>query len=149
MTQITATRCAMQDASIPVVAVVDDDRVVLESLVNLLESGGYHARVFSSGKDFLDSDVLGAVGCLIADIRMSGIDGWELAARVRQARPGLPVIFITGHDSTAAQAQLTARELLPGRLFRKPFDGQQLLTAIGLALEVVQRAAATPEGNNE
>jgi FixJ family two-component response regulator len=138
MTETTATRRAMQDASIPVVAVVDDDRVVLESLVNLLESGGYHARVFSSGKDFLDSGVLGSIGCLIADIRMSGIDGWELAARVSEARPGLPVIFITGHHSTAAQVQSAGREMLPGRLFRKPFDGQQLLTAIGLALEVVQ-----------
>jgi FixJ family two-component response regulator len=126
----------MQDASAPVVAVVDDDRVVLEALVNLLESGGYRALVFSSGKDFLDSGVLGSLGCLISDVHMSGIDGWELEAQVSQARPGLPVIFITGHDSTPAQVQSTGRGMLPRKLFGKPFDGQQLLAAIGLALEV-------------
>jgi FixJ family two-component response regulator len=135
MRKTNSDRRVVQDAGPPVVAVVDDDSVVLESLVNLLESGGYRPRVFTSGKDLLDSGVLGSLGCLISDVRMAGIDGWELAALVSRARPGLPVIFITAHDSTPAQGPSTGRTPLPRKLFRKPFDGQQLLAAIGLALE--------------
>jgi FixJ family two-component response regulator len=112
-----------------IVAVVDDDMRVLESLGELLESAGHAVRTFSSGRSLLDSEAVPEIDCLITDIGMPGMDGFELERAMRLERPGLPVILITARHELA--------ELAAGRrhlLFRKPFDGQALLTAIGDAL---------------
>jgi FixJ family two-component response regulator len=109
------------------IGVVDDDRSVLESLEDLLESAGYAVRTFDNAESFQDSDAVGAVDCVISDICMPGMDGRTLAERIGRIRPGLPFIFITGRDSTP---ESTARS---GAL-RKPFDGSQLLAAVGTAL---------------
>jgi FixJ family two-component response regulator len=115
-----------------IVAVVDDDTRLLESLEDLLESAGYSARAFSSAKSFLgDKATLSEAHCLIADIGMPAVDGFELEALVRRARPELPVILITGRHEIADQQRAIAQG---NRFFRKPFDGQALLTAIGQAL---------------
>lgn len=117
-----------------VVAVVDDDRRVLESLDDLLESGGYCARVFPSAKDFLESGALLSISCLISDIRMPAMDGWELEMLARHERPELPIILITGHDAIQNQARSTRAAGRLRVLFKKPFDGQELLAAISAAL---------------
>ena len=122
----------------PVVAVVDDDNSVLESLKDLLESDGYSALVFHSAKAFLDSNALPSVCCLISDVRMPSMSGWELEMHANHERPGLPIILITGHDETLRH---TSSVELDGRtrvLFKKPFNGQELLAAVSAAL------AATP-----
>ena len=112
----------------PVIAVVDDERAVLESLADLLESDGYSARLFGSAKEFLDSGALSSVDCLISDIRMPVMDGWGLEAEAARARPDLAVILITAHDATRAAA---ARQRL---VLRKPFDGLELLAAVRAAV---------------
>src|SRR5687767_11580194 len=104
------------------VAVVDDDPRLLESLSELLESAGYSVRPFGSGQVLLaDKAALAEIDCLIADIGMPGIDGFELEKLVRQARPELPVILITGRHEIADQRRAIAQG---SRFFRKPFDGQ-------------------------
>jgi FixJ family two-component response regulator len=108
-----------------VVAVVDDDPRLLESLEDLLESAGYHVRKFSSGQSLLSSDVMTEIDCLITDIGMPGLDGFELQRLVNQRRPDLPVILITGRHEIAEQPQAKFT-----RFFRKPFDGQALLEAV-------------------
>jgi FixJ family two-component response regulator len=114
------------------VAVVDDDLRLLESLRDLLESGGYSVRSFRSAKSFLENEAsVSEIDCLIADIGMPFIDGFELEAMVRQSRPTLPVILITGRHEIAAQQRAIARG---NRFFRKPFDAQELLAAVGQAL---------------
>ncbi len=119
------------------VAVVDDDFRLLESLGELLESAGYSARSFKTARSFLeDGTALSEVDCLIADIGMPVIDGFELGRLVKQARPELPVILITGRHEIADQQRAIAQG---NRFFRKPFDGHALLTAIGQALPCVNR----------
>ena len=84
-----------------VVAVVDDDQSILRSLEYLLESADYSVRLFTSARALLDSGCLPEIDCLISDIDMPGIDGFELLRRVHAARPALPTILITGYPDTA------------------------------------------------
>jgi FixJ family two-component response regulator len=111
------------------VAVVDDDHRLLESLEELLESAGHAVRAFASAHTLLESEILPQIDCLITDIGIPGIDGFELRRRMRERRPGLPVILITGRHEIADLPQAKH-----SRFFRKPFDGQALLAAIGDAL---------------
>jgi FixJ family two-component response regulator len=113
----------------PVVAIVDDDLRMLESLEDLLESEGYVARSFSSAGSLLDTGLTG-LDLLITDIGMPGTDGFELRDLARKVRPDLPVFLITGRHELADQARAQG----VGRLFRKPFDAQALLAAVGEAL---------------
>lgn len=113
----------------PVVAVVDDDRRLLESMQDLLESADYLARCFPSAGSLLASGLSG-VDVLITDIGMPGMDGFELRDRVKKARPDLPVFLITGRHEIADQSRAQG---ISG-FFRKPFDGQALLAAVGDAL---------------
>jgi FixJ family two-component response regulator len=114
----------------PVVAIVDDDPRLLESLSDLLESAGYWARSFSSAGSLLASGLKG-VDLLITDIGMPGTDGFELRDLVKKARPELPVFLITGRHEIADQDRARGT----GRFFfRKPFDAKVLLAAVGDAL---------------
>jgi FixJ family two-component response regulator len=116
----------------PIVAVVDDDYRVLESLEDLLESAGYGVRLFASAKQFLDT-AIAEVDCVISDIGMPGADGFALQQIIRNSRPTLPVILITGRHEFATAQHDAARG---GRLlFEKPFDTQELLAAIGSELQ--------------
>jgi FixJ family two-component response regulator len=116
------------------IAVVDDDLRLLESLSDLLESAGYAVRSFRSARSFLDDNAaLSNADCLLADIGMPLIDGFELEKLTRQLRPELPVILITGRHEIADQQRAIAQG---NRFFRKPFDGQALLAAIGQALNI-------------
>lgn len=113
----------------PVVAVVDDDPRLLESLQDLLESAGYVARSFSSPAPLLAGG-LADVDLLITDIGMPGMNGFELRDLVRKARPDLPVFLITGRHEIAEQGRAQG---ISG-FFRKPFDVRVLLSAVGNAL---------------
>jgi FixJ family two-component response regulator len=121
----------MKGASAAMVAVVDDERPVLESVADLLESAGYAVRTFQSAREFLASSLLPSIACLICDIRMPGMDGWQLQSLVHARRPDLPIVLITGHhepnDRRAGDRQDRRGALL---VFKKPFDAQQLLLAV-------------------
>jgi FixJ family two-component response regulator len=115
----------------PVVAIVDDDRRVRESVQSVLESAGYEAVTFESAETFLLSAALSSVTCVIADVRLPGMDGTELQRRIRQERRRLPVILITAHDDDDVRQQALrdgAAAFLP-----KPFDGGELLEHVARA----------------
>ena len=115
-----------------VVAVVDDDQSILRSIEYLLESADYDVRLFTSASALLDSGCLPEIDCLISDIDMPGMDGFELLRLVHAARPRLPTILITGYPD-----RLTRLPPLGGsnpRIFTKPFQGPQLLAAVSDAL---------------
>jgi FixJ family two-component response regulator len=115
-----------------VVAVVDDDHSILRSLEYLLESADYAVRLFTSGTALLQSGFLPKIDCLVSDIDMPEMDGFELLRLVRAARPGLPTILITGYPDTLERLPpLGASER---RFFSKPFDGPKLLAAVADAL---------------
>ncbi len=113
------------------VAVIDDDHTVLEAIMDLLASAGLTARRFSSAREFLESDALDSIACLVSDIRMPGMDGWELQSIVAARRPALPVILITAH---ATDKHPAAHSTIAPVVFSKPFDAQALLSAITSAL---------------
>lgn len=113
----------------PLVAVVDDDPTVLDSLEELLESAGYAVRCFASARDLIESGLSG-LDILITDIGMPGMDGFELRDMVRRERPDLPVFLVTGRHELADPARSKG---ISG-LFRKPFDAPVLLAAIDHAL---------------
>jgi FixJ family two-component response regulator len=122
----------MADELISVVAAVDDDFRVRESIASLLESAGYAPLVFSSAEEFLDSGALAAATCVITDVRMPGMDGIELQRRIRLERPKLPVILISArHDPEIRQTALYEGAL---DVLFKPFDGSDLLKIIQSAL---------------
>src|SRR5262245_27527224 len=108
-----------------VVATVDDDRRVRESVQNVLESAGYDAVSFESAETFLLSGALSSVRCVIADVRLPGMDGTELQRRIRRERRRLPVIIITAHDDQDVRRQ-ALRDGATAFLV-KPFDGGELL----------------------
>ena len=115
-----------------IIAVVDDDPSVLESLKNLLESADHAVRLFSSAAALLESGCVAEVDCLISDIDLPVMDGFELLRAVQAARPALPIILITGRPDLLNRLPPTS----PGhyRQFKKPFDGQELLSVISDAL---------------
>ena len=108
----------------PIIAVVDDDPRLLESLAELLESAGYAPRCFTSARALLEWG-LGDVAVLITDIGMPGMDGFELRDLALRSSPSLPVFVLTGRHEIADQERA---QNVQG-FFRKPFDARQLLTA--------------------
>ena len=125
----------------PVIAVVDDDPRVLESLENLFESAGYTVATFSSGQSLLTSD-LSSINCLITDIGMPGMDGFELLDIVKKARPKLPVFLLTGRHEIGDQHRATGKDICG--FFMKPFGGQDLLATVDHTLGNIN-----VEGNND
>lgn len=113
-----------------VVAIVDDDRRMLDSLAELLGSAGYAALKFSSARALLERD-LSSVDLLITDIGMAGMDGFELRDLVKKSYPAMPVFMITGRHELADQAQARGID----DCFRKPFDAQALLAAVQKAID--------------
>lgn len=115
------------------IAVVDDDPRLLESLENLLESAGYAVRAFRSAKALIDAGLSG-FDCLITDIGMPIMDGFELHDLMKKTRPELPVFLITGRHEIGDQQRASGKDI--AGFFRKPFDGPALLAAVDDALRV-------------
>jgi FixJ family two-component response regulator len=114
------------------VAVVDDDESVRESLPDLLEEFGFSAKAFESAEEFLASDCVREAKCLILDIAMPGMSGPDLQHELKRRGVETPIVFIT------AQADETARPRLLGQgavecLF-KPFSDTALRDAVHAAL---------------
>jgi len=122
----------MADATGRIVAVVDDDHRVLESLRSLLEAAGHGVRAFPSASDFLQHEEMPLVGCVISDVGMPVTDGFELRRLVKARRPDLPVILISGRVDFD---HLRGLENGSTRFFMKPFNGQELLASVAAALE--------------
>ena len=115
-----------------IIAVVDDDQRILKSLDHLLESADHAVRLFASAAALLESGSLAEIDCLISDIGLPVMDGFELLRLVHAARPDLPVILITGHPEMLNRPPpIGAGHYV---LFEKPFNGKELLTAVADAL---------------
>ena len=131
-----------EDGRRSTIAVVDDDQRILESLEILLESAGYDARLFPSATALLESGGVQEIECLISDVGIPVMDGFELARAIQALRPGLPVILITGRPDLLHRS-------LPDwprdcRVFKKPFDGPELLKAVADALRSLHRRRPRP-----
>ena len=116
------------------VCVVDDDRSLRRALHRLLSSAGFKVDTFDSAEAFLsahrDRDL--DVGCLVLDVNLGGLSGFELYDRVVAAGPSIPVIFISGHDSPSNADR--ARTVNAVAYLKKPFDDVPLVDAIHRAM---------------
>lgn len=114
------------------VAVIDDDESVRESLPDLLAEFGYEVRAFSSAEEFLGSEIVGKTECLILDIVMPGMSGPDLQSELRCRRQQIPIVFITSHEDRSVRLRLV-QEGAVACLF-KPFGEAALLDALRAAL---------------
>jgi FixJ family two-component response regulator len=115
-------------ATRPVIATVEDDRRVRQSILSVLESAGYEGVPFESAEAFLDAGSLSRFGCVIADVRLPGVSGVELQERIRQEEPRMPVIFITAHDDDDIREQALRGGAVA--FMRKPFDVAALVETV-------------------
>jgi FixJ family two-component response regulator len=119
-----------------VVAVVDDDASVRRSLHRLLRLPGYAVETFASGREFLEWSSLGRAACLVLDVHMNEMSGFDL-----QERLAVPIIYMTAHDDAATRAGIE-KSGAAGHLW-KPFDDQALLDAIRGAIRCGRGSAET------
>lgn len=119
-------------APCPLIAVVDDDDSVRESLRGLFRSVGFAAQGFASATAFLQSDDLSRTDCVILDLRMPGMDGLELQRRLVASHPDVPVIFMTAHDDGRTRSQALSGGAVDYLI--KPFSEEALLDAVRAAL---------------
>jgi FixJ family two-component response regulator len=122
------------DQSTKFVAIVDDDESVQSALQDLMEAEGLSARCFGSAEKFLESGLQDRAACLIVDIRMPGMSGLELQARLKADRFNIPIIFITAHGD--ARVQMQAMREGAAEFLVKPFDDQVLLSRVRAALDM-------------
>jgi FixJ family two-component response regulator len=114
------------------IAIVDDDESIRDSARMLLRSVGYRVSAFSSAEQFLDSGLIPETGCLILDIGMPGMSGFELQSHLTDSGAGIPIIFLTAHDD--ARNRQRAMDGGAADFFPKPFVPNALLAAVQTAL---------------
>src|SRR5580704_2037898 len=115
------------------VAIVDDDDSMRSALQGLLKAADLPAEVFVSGEDFLLSGQQRQTACLIADIRMPGMSGLELQAKLNAERCRIPIIFITAHGDERMRMQALRAGAVD--FLSKPFDNEVLIDSVRAALE--------------
>jgi FixJ family two-component response regulator len=116
------------------IAIVDDDESVQSALQDLMEADGLSARSFGSAEEFLKSGLQRKAACLIVDIRMPGMSGLELQAKLKADRFDTPIIFITAHGDASVRMQ--AMREGAAEFLVKPFDDQVLLSRVRAALDM-------------
>ncbi len=112
----------------PVISIVDDDLSVRRALRRLIQSAGYLVETHASADDFLGSAPSARIGCLVLDIHLAGMNGFELQERLASDQISIPIIFITAHDDPATRERIRASGA--AGYLGKPFDPQALLDAI-------------------
>lgn len=118
--------------SAPVVFVIDDQEAVRDALGEMLRVFGYNVETFVSADAFLQSWSEPRVGCIVADVRMPGMDGIELVRELARRAMTLPVVLISGHaDVPMAVAAIKAGA---EDFIEKPVDDAHLLAAINRSL---------------
>jgi len=123
----------------PLISIVDDDLSVRRALRRLLQSAGYSVETFASAGEFLGSSPVGRTACLVLDIRLEGMTGFDLHERLAADRAAIPIIFITAHDDTSTRERVQRAGV--AAYLPKPFDQSALLAAIQ---KVVKPADTTP-----
>lgn len=116
----------------PLIRIVDDDAAVRRALVRLVESMGMRAEAFDSPAQYLALQDRSGVDCLLLDVQLPGMTGFELHEQLCSSGPPLPVIFITARRDSGARER--ARRAGAVAFLEKPFDDGQLLASIRSAI---------------
>lgn len=126
----------------PVVYIVDDDESVRKAVARLVRSVGMRTRAFASPDEFLRHGYGGEPGCILLDIRLPGMTGFELHERLLASGHHPAVIFITAHPENRTRER--AMGLPAVDFLEKPFDDQDLLDAIDAALYLDRKIHEPP-----
>src|SRR6202166_187451 len=116
-----------------IVAIVDDDDLMRGALQGMLKSVGLPSQAFASAEEFLTSGQQHQTACLIADIRMPGMSGLELQAKLNAERCRIPTICFTAHGDEKMRMQAWRAGAV--EFLAKPFDDEALLDSVRAALE--------------
>ena len=122
------------DQESKLIAIIDDDEAMQDSLRDLMEAAGLAARCFGGAEDFLKSDLHRKAACLIVDVRMPKMSGLELQERLKDEDCNVPIIFITAHGDAKMRIQAMRRGAV--EFLAKPFDHQLLLKRVRSALNM-------------
>jgi FixJ family two-component response regulator len=120
------------EEKVKMVVIVDDDESMRNALQGLMKEVGLAAQAFASAEDFLAFGRARQAGCVIADIRMPGMSGLELQARLKAERCNIPIIFITGHGDEKMRLQALRAGAV--EFLSKPFDDEILLESVRAAM---------------
>jgi FixJ family two-component response regulator len=115
------------------VAVVEDDTGMREATEDLLRSNGFQTRGFSSAEQFLRSKQGFKAGCLVLDLRLSGMSGLELQRELQAKGLTIPAIFVTAEHDPGDLLQVTLLQAGAMAVLRKPFNSDELLRLVQLA----------------
>ena len=116
------------------IAIIDDDESMQDSLRDLIEPTGLVVRCFGSAEEFLEYDLHGEVRCLIAEIQMLGMSGLELQARLKEEQCNIPIIFIASNGGARVRIQAMREGAV--EFLAKPLDYQLLLKTVRAALDL-------------
>ena len=116
------------------IAIIDDDESMQESLRDLIECTGLEARCFGSAEEFLESGLHRQAACLITDILMPKMSGLELQTRLKDEECDIPIIFITAHGDVRTRIRAMREGAV--EFLAKPFDHQLLLETVRAALDM-------------
>ena len=116
------------------IAIIDDDESMQDSLRDLIESAGLVPRCFGSAEAFLESDLHRRAACVIADVRMPKMSGLELQARLKEEKCDIPIIFITAYGDARMRIQAMREGAV--EFLAKPFDHHLLLKTVRAALDM-------------
>ena len=122
-----------KDGKPNLVAIVDDDQQVRDSLHDLMDSAGFRSLEFASAEEFLNSGEREHTACLITDIRMPGMSGLELQSKLTQEHYTIPIIFITAQGDEKMRMQALRAGAV--KFLTKPFDDEVLLEGVRVALD--------------
>ena len=114
------------------IAIVDDDESIRDSIKALLRSAGYPVMTFESAEVFLESGLAMGTACVILDVRMPGMDGPQLQIRLSNEQSRIPIIFITAHDDGPVRERVLRAGAVD--VLNKPFAPNALLSSLRLAL---------------
>ena len=116
----------------PAIAVIDDDASVRRALQRLLRSAGFAVETFATAREFLDAGYSTRTACLVLDIHLPGMSGFELLEHLAVSGAQIPAVFITAHDNATTDER--ASQAGVGAYLRKPFDQDELIEAICRAI---------------
>ena len=133
--------------NVPKVFVIDDDDAVRKALGRLLRSVGYEAETFVSAEDFLSRNHPDALGCLLVDVQLPGLNGLELQRMLVNANLHWAIVFITGHGDVPMSVQAMKAGAVD--FLTKPFNDEQLLQAVQQALDKSRRERSEQRQVNE
>jgi FixJ family two-component response regulator len=117
----------------PLVAIVDDDAPFRRSVERLVRSAGFSVETFGSAEDFLERGNLDGTACAILDMRLPGLNGFDLQRRLVTRPQPIPIVFVSAHEDAVMRANALRAGAIA--LLKKPFDNNTLLDALHRALK--------------